>query len=226
MKKLRFIITFSLLVLIVNMLFVKSGEVLLSFRSLQVMEMEFVLSVTSGGLFNGLEIALRFLCIILSSMLFVVTTQPSRFAYSLMRSGIPYRYGFALVIALRFVPLFDMEATTVQRAQKARGLEIDRRGIKQLWQLARYTMVPLLASALSRVDALSRSMDSRGFGISRRRTFLRDTPARPTDWAVSLAFIVFTVILIGIKSYAPELIPEPVLPELLRLAQKQLLLPL
>ena len=79
--------------------------------------------VTSGGLLGGLTIVLRFFNIIFCSALFIAITDPSKLALGLMRLGLPYRFGFMLIIALRFVPLFDIESSNVQNAQKARGLD-------------------------------------------------------------------------------------------------------
>jgi len=57
---------------------------------------------------------LRFLNIIGASYLFVATTDPNRLAYALMQAGLPYRYGFMLITALRFIPLFQLELAQVR----------------------------------------------------------------------------------------------------------------
>ncbi len=131
------------------------------------------LVITTGGITTGARIALRLMIIIVSSLVFVGTTDPSIMAYSLMERGIPYRYGFTLILALRFIPLFQIEANTVRTAQIARGLKIDKPGPRTLLRVARYTLYPLLVSALTRVDQISISMEGRGFGSSRKRTYLR-----------------------------------------------------
>lgn len=79
------------------------------------------LVITDEGLRRGVLVAGRFLAVIMASQLFVLTTDPSGLAYALMRAGLPYRYGFALVTAIRLAPLFELEANTIYQAQLARG---------------------------------------------------------------------------------------------------------
>ena len=121
----------------------------------------------------GIVLALRFVCIILASAIFVFTTDPGELAYALIRAGIPYRYGFMLVTAIRFIPVFESEAGTVRCAQQARGLDIDGQGLRALINSARYTLLPLVVSALSKVDVLVISMEGRAFGVKPWRTSLR-----------------------------------------------------
>ncbi|HLV45057.1 MAG TPA: energy-coupling factor transporter transmembrane component T, partial [Aggregatilineales bacterium] len=66
--------------------------------------------VTTGGLEAGVYVASRFLSVVLLSYLFVFTTSPNDLAYGLMQVGLPYRFGFTLVTALRLVPVFEREA--------------------------------------------------------------------------------------------------------------------
>jgi energy-coupling factor transport system permease protein len=140
------------------------------------------LMVTSGGIEAGVYVAARFLSVVLLSYLFVLTTSPNDLAYALMQCGLPYRYGFTLVTALRLVPVFENEASIVYQAQLARGVAYDRRSLGRIVLLARQFFLPLLVSALAKVDALAVSMEGRCFGKYPTRTFLREI--RPTWWDV------------------------------------------
>jgi energy-coupling factor transport system permease protein len=145
---------------------------------------------------KGLVIAFRFMDIIAGSGLFVFTTDPAELAYALMRSGIPYRYGFMLVIALRFIPVFQGEMSTVSNAQKARGLEIDKGGVNTLLRSIRYTFVPMIVSALSKADVLAVSMEGRAFGYREMRTFSRVRALKLMDKAIIAASVAITAILL------------------------------
>jgi energy-coupling factor transport system permease protein len=199
-RKLRFILTFGLLIFISYLVFVQTGEMLISIKPFEFLGLGWGFSITKDGFLGGSEISLRFLAIISSSMLFVATTDPTKMAHALMRSGLPYRYGFMLIVTLRFIPVFDMEASTVQHAQKARGLDIDKKGIGKIFKLAKYTFVPLLASALARVDSLTRSMEGRGFGASRKRTYFKRVKVKGRDWALILGAVGTTFFLLFLKS--------------------------
>jgi energy-coupling factor transport system permease protein len=176
----RLLATTAALLGLLQILFVHEGTVLVQWGPL---------TVFSGGLGAGTYVAGRFLSVVLLSYLFVLTTEPNDLAYSLMRAGLPYRYGFALVTALRLVPVFEEEGQTVYRAQLARGVEYDVRSPRRLLALARQFFLPLLVSALGKVDALAVSMEGRCFGKYPTRTFLREVQATWLD-GIALALLL------------------------------------
>lgn len=186
----KYFISFALLIVAAQALFTGGGSLIVS-----IPLVIFNVNITTMGVYNGLLIAFRFLTIIIGSGLFIVTTEPNELAYALMKAGLPYRFGFMVVTAIRFLPVFESEAGTVRNAQAARGLEIDTGGIKGVVKSARYTLMPLIVSALSKVDVLVISMESRAFGYCRARTFTRSTPFRITDAALSAAAIAIVVAL-------------------------------
>jgi energy-coupling factor transport system permease protein len=130
------------------------------------------IAMTRTGLHNGLFVAGRFVDVILLSYLFVLTTDPNDLAYGLMQAGVPYRLGFTLVTALRLVPVFEEEARTVYDAQRARGIGHDVQSPRKVLTWLRRLMMPVLNSALRKVDGLAISMEGRSFGRYPRRTFL------------------------------------------------------
>jgi energy-coupling factor transport system permease protein len=162
----------ALLLGLLQILFVRQGAVLVETGPLVV---------TVSGVQRGVYVAGRFLSVVLLSYLFVLTTEPNALAFALMRAGLPYRYGFALITALRLVPAFEQEGQTVYNAQLARGVRYDVRSPRRFLTLARQFVLPLLVSALGRVDALAVSMEGRCFGKYPTRTFLRQTRATWRD---------------------------------------------
>jgi energy-coupling factor transport system permease protein len=153
------------------------------------------LRVTEAGIVKGIYTAGRLLSVILLSYLFVLTTEPNDLGYALMRAGIPYRYGFMLITALRLVPLFEQEAQIVYQAQLARGIAYDRGGPKRFFALARQFFLPLLVSAMSKVDALAVSMEGRCFSKYPRRTFLREVTFTRRD---GIALGVLLIAMAGV----------------------------
>jgi energy-coupling factor transport system permease protein len=168
----RLFVTTALLLGLLQILFVHEGTALLRVGPLLI---------TIGGLRAGVYVAGRFLSVILLSYLFVLTTEPNDLAYALMRAGVPYRYGFALITALRLVPVFEQEGQTVYHAQLARGVQYDIRSPRRFLTLARQFFLPLLVSALGKVDALAVSMEGRCFGKHPTRTFVREVHATRLD---------------------------------------------
>ncbi len=146
----------------------------------------------------GAMMSLRFLNVALASHLFVSTTEPERLAYAMMQAGLPYRYGFAFLAAMRFVPYFREQAQTVQQAQMARGIALDRPTPRGVLLMARHTFVPVVVAALGRVQSLAVSMEGRCFGLHPTRTFRRRIPFTRVDAlvvAISAAVAIAMLVL-------------------------------
>ncbi len=194
LRKLRFILLFGFFILLVQVLAVREG-LLLVHISLGPLN----LSVWSEGLRGGLGMMLRFLNIIGSSYLFVATTDPNRLAYALMQAGLPYRFGFTLITALRFIPLFHLELEQVKNAQLAKGIDIEGLSLQKMLRAVRYLFLPLVISALGKVDFLTISMESRAFGLCPSRTYLDNQALTLRDKvalvAVPLLFLFFYLVL-------------------------------
>lgn len=205
----KFIILFSILLLVFQVLITVNGTVL-GFIMPQLSNFGPFFPITDYGLERGLSIATRFLLVVFSSMLFVAITDPTLLAHSLTRLRIPYRYTFALVIALRFLPLFDSENQVVRMAQKSRGIQPEVGGFRKILRTIQYTFFPLLVSSLSRVESLSISMDGRGFGYSENRTYFRQSTWKVTDSllaASGFGYVIFCFLLaLGYLPYLTTII--------------------
>lgn len=176
----------ALMLMVLQLTFVRTGAVLLEVGPLRV---------TTDGLAAGVYVAGRLLSVILLSYLFMLTTEPNDLAYALMQVGLPYRYGFTLITAIRLVPLFEQEGQTVYQAQLARGIAYDAGGPRRFLTLARQFFLPLLVSALGKVDALAVSMEGRCFGKYPRRTYLREVAYTWRDGAAVAVLVALGVVL-------------------------------
>jgi len=151
------------------------------------------LPITELGVTNGLLMAGRFLVCVAGSFAFVATTDPGDLAYDLMQRGLPYRYGFALVTMLRFMPLVGQESETVRQAQAAQGINFEGAGLRRIYANVRFLLLPVLVSSLERVDTLAVSMEGRAFGLTARRTYLR----RPPRSAADPLFVILVLAVCG-----------------------------
>lgn len=197
--RIRFLLTFSAFILVVQLIAVQNGVVIFHlFPPVGAIGPYF--PVTTFGLERGLLFSLRFMLIVFSSKLFVAVTDPTLLAHALTDLGLSYRYSFALVIALRFVPFFDIETESVRMAQQSRGFSPKIGSPSKLLRTIRMTFYPLLVSALSKANSLTMSMDGRGFGYSKKRTYIRKSRWRTIDWLVLVLSmgLLFVSILLSI----------------------------
>ncbi len=192
-RKLRFILIFGVMILLIQILAVREGVLLWQYNLGMIS-----LTVWSEGLLGGLNIMLRFVNIIGASYLFVAITDPNYLAYSLMQVGLPYRFGFMLITALRFIPVFQLELEQVKNAQMAKGIEMEGLSPRRLLRMIRYLFVPLVISALSKVDSLTISMESRAFGLYPTRSYMHYQVLSRHDKIVMIlvpfAFLAFCLI--------------------------------
>ncbi len=92
-----------------------------------------------------------------------------------------YEVGITLVIAASVFPQLVQSLKRIRKAQRLRGIE--KIGLRTL-------ALPLLEEALSRSLQLAESMDSRGYGVSRKRSRYRPSPWSKRDSVVAIISIV------------------------------------
>lgn len=180
-----------------QIIFVPQGEVIVEF---------WILKLTWGSIRTGFLIAGRFFSLITVSWIFVGTTEPKKLASGLENVGVPYRYSFLLILAMRFARIFEFELSDVQDAQKIRGLKIDK-GIKGLIKSVRYTTLPLLFSAMSKVNTLASSMEGRGFGAYKKKTYLHPVEFTASDLALIVLLLLFSSVVYRIDHLFGSFLP-------------------
>jgi energy-coupling factor transport system permease protein len=92
--------------------------------------------------------------------------------------------GITLVIATSLFPQLAQSARRIQLARRLRGYE--KFSLREL-------ALPLLEESLTRSLQLAASMDSRGFGVSRKRSRYRPEPWLMRDSAI----VAITVVIMG-----------------------------
>ena len=180
------VLGFAVAIFIAQILFNRSGEQVASL---------WIFAVTTGGISSGVAISGKFLCLIMMSWVFVATTKPSEFSSSLIGAKVPYRFAYLPALAMRFVPIFEMELSSVREAQVVRGLRLDG-SLKGLIRSARYTVLPMFFLAMHKVNSLAASMTGRGFGASNKRTQLHPWNLSLWDIAVMASAVAMAVSLL------------------------------
>jgi energy-coupling factor transport system permease protein len=189
LRKLRMILIFGLMMLLVQVILVHQGHLLWDYTVLNLIRLQ----IWSEGLARGAMMMLRFINIIASSYLFVSTTDPNKLVYALMQAGLPYRHGFMLITSLRFIPIFNQELTIIKNAQMAKGIDLEGVLPKSMLRAVKYLLTPLVLSALNKVDYLSISMESRAFGLYKERSYLSEQVVKKEEWL----FLLLSLILLS-----------------------------
>lgn len=145
------------------------------------------LPVTWGGLAHGATLALRIVTMVCASVLLLHSTPAEQFTVWLQRLRLPTALVFVLVTALRFVPTLRARTQQILDAQRARGVRVDDGGLVRRVRAHATIMVPLFASSLRTSDDLATAMLSRGYGVTRHPTILRELSWGWRDWILAVA---------------------------------------
>jgi energy-coupling factor transport system permease protein len=156
------------------------------------------LNLTGDGLAYGAAIMFRILAIFAVSLLFTLTTDPTAFLQALVQQAhVSPRFGYGIIAAYRFVPLFDGELASIQAAHRIRGVP-SRGGLLAQYRRLVGHMVPLLAGGIRHAERVALAMDARGFGAVDTRTYFRRSVFGWRDAAFALgAALVLAALLVG-----------------------------
>ncbi len=157
--------------------------------------------VTAEQLFYHLNVILKNACTIPIVLLFVCTTNPSEFAASLSRIGVSYRISYAVALALRYIPDIQREYHDISLAQQARGTEMSKKSsLVNRLKAASTILIPLILSSMERIESISNSMELRGFGKGKKRTWYSSRKFSRMDIASIVICFLLLVLSLAITA--------------------------
>ena len=149
--------------------------------------------------FYEFNVVIKYFTIIPAVFMFLVTTNPSEFAASMNKIGISYNVGYAVSIALRYIPDVQGEFTKIRNAQEARGIEMS--GKASLMSRIKNTssiIFPLIFSSMDRIDVVSNAMELRGYGKHKKRTWYMERALKRNDYLVIGFTVLFMVVALAV----------------------------
>ncbi len=151
------------------------------------------LTLYSNGLYYGFVLLGRIVASLIIALVMVMTTHPSDLFTSFAKLKVPYTLNFMLAMTLQLIPVFQREVGIIMSAQKSRGMKGS--GFSAVLP----SFVPVFVGAIERVQQLSISLESRGFGSKGIKTSYRRVSGRVTDWVIG-ALGALTVVVISTVS--------------------------
>lgn len=151
------------------------------------------LALWGDGLYYGFVLLLRIVASLILALVMVMTTHPSDLFTSLAKLKMPYLLNFMLAMTLQLIPVFQREFGIIMSAQKSRGMK--GTGFAAVLP----SFVPVFVGAIERVQQLSISLESRGFGSDGAKTSYRQVRARGIDWVIGA---IGVLLLGGLAAYS------------------------
>ena len=196
LKSVRGILFIIIFTSLLNLFFIKQGEVLVSWK---------IFTITKVGVHTTIKMVLRLVLLISGASLLSLTTTPVQFAdgvESLMSPlkliKIPVRdIAMIMSIALRFIPTLFEETNKIIAAQKARGASFDTGGFLARAKAMMPVLIPLFVNSFRRADELAFAMDARCYNATDHRTKMKKAKFGLGD-AVAMLFMMSyaTVVLL------------------------------
>ena len=156
--------------------------------------------ITEESFWTGVSLGLRSLSFAALSLLFILTTDSTKFMLSLMQQcKLPAKFTYGILAGYRFLPTFRHELQVLRQAHRIRGVG-RAKGVKgRLLQFRRYA-IPLLANAIRKAERVAIAMESKGFTGDRNRTHYHEMTVKKRDWAFVGIFLVM-IFVSGFVSY-------------------------
>ena len=151
--------------------------------------------VTSEQMLYQATKTLKYASVVPLGIIFFLSTNPSELAASINRAGIHYKAAFAFSLTLRYFPDLIRDYQDIAAAQQSRGLDLSKKERlgKRIKNILNIT-IPLIFSTLDRIDTISNTMDLRGFGKEKKRTWYAAKPLKRND---CIALAIALLLLLG-----------------------------
>lgn len=198
-KSLKPIVPIIIFTALLNLLFVRTGDVLWQFKFIKI---------TEQGVHTAVFMVVRIVCLIIGTSLLTYTASPieltdaiERLLSPLKKIRVPvHELAMMMTIALRFIPTLIEETDKIMSAQKARGADMESGSVIQRAKALIPILIPLFVSSFRRAEELALAMECRCYHGGEGRTRMKQMKTGSVDYAaiaVTAAFIG-AVILINI----------------------------
>jgi ABC-type cobalt transport system, permease component CbiQ and related transporters len=169
LKSLRPMMFMLIMLLVLNILIIKQGEILFTIGSFRVYE---------NAVFQTIYVVVRLVLIISITTILTATTKPLDLTLGIESLLTPFKkIGFpahevamVISIALRFIPTLMEETERIMKAQASRGVDFKEGRLKEKITAIISLIVPLFISAFQRAEDLADAMESRSYNPEAKRT--------------------------------------------------------
>ena len=124
------------------------------------------LKLTFESVAHAIGVALRFLILLSSTYLVLLTTRICDITLALRKFGLPYTVGFMFAASISFLPVIIGKLNEIMESQKSRGVELERGSIVGRAKNFITVLVPLVFISIKKAKLLGYALEVRAFGAS------------------------------------------------------------
>jgi len=160
----------------------------------------FRITITQEGIIRGALISWRLLTVIALSSLLTYTTSPlsiTRGLESLLapleRVRFPVQdFSLMMMMAIRFIPVLTDETDRVWKAQRSRGADLRRGGLKARSATLMSIILPVFTGLFRRADELAVALEARGYVPGKPRSAMFPLKWKNSDTTALAAMVLWT----------------------------------
>ena len=190
LKSLRGILFLLMFSAVLNVFFVKQGELLVEW---------WIFKIYDQGLIDAGKLMLRLGLLVCGASLLTLTTTPVDLTHAIERLlkplswiGVPVHIAALIMsLTLSFIPSIIEETDRIIRAQKARGADFDTGGLIKRAKAFVPILIPLIISSIRRAEELAFAMNSRCYEGSKKHTQMKVMKLTWRDLVGTLVTFVF-----------------------------------
>lgn len=200
LKSVRGILFIVIFTAVINLFFIKEGEVLVHSG---------IIMITKTGVHTTVKMVLRLVLLISGASLLSLTTTPVELADGLESLMAPLKLikvpvrdiAMIMSIALRFIPTLFEETNKIISAQKARGASFDTGSIFARAKALLPVLIPLFVNSFRRADELAFAMDARCYNATDKRTKMKKAKLGIGDLIAFLFIAGYTTVILLDRYY-------------------------
>lgn len=189
-KSLKPIIPLVAFTAILNIFFIRTGNVYFSWKFIKI---------TEDGVSTSVFMIIRIICLIVGSSLLTYTTSPidltdaiERLLSPLKKIKVPvHELAMMMTIALRFIPTLIEETDKIMSAQKARGADMETGSLIKRAKALVPILIPLFVASFRHAEELALAMECRCYHGGEGRTRMKQLHLSVCDLWGSLFTLVF-----------------------------------
>lgn len=194
-KSLKPLLPIIILTSVLQLYYNNTGEVLWEYKKL---------SVTDGGIYTAIFIAVRIVTLLVISSLLTYTTSPTDLTDAIEKLLSPLKlfkidihtFAMMMTIALRFIPTLIDEIDRIMSAQKARGADFESGNLIKRVKALFPIFIPLIISSFKRAFELADAMSCRCYVGGKGRTRMREMQFTFRDAVALVCTLIICVVVV------------------------------
>lgn len=187
----KFFVLYLILV-VIQSLFVRGGEPILTIGGLHLL--------TTESLVYGASIILRFLILAGSGLILLNCSMPEMLL-AMSKMKIPYEIVFMIQIGIRFIPVLISELGNIFDTIQLRGVDLRKVYKRKVIKVYTSIFTPLIYSIWQKAEQLSILLELRGFRRYPTRTYYRTISMTAVDYAViGLSLLIAVIFVVAVST--------------------------